>query len=520
MEQEFFKKSYLNAPSSLLPTLLKPLLDYLLDLEEGTAPSPPFQMLFENISELSFLKREEGGPSCLFISCIIIQVLRILKEDIRKERRKNILSFFLRTIKTKMEDSPSEIYFIVENLKELSFFSMSDEDDRNIFKTFLEMEGLLEKEPFIGKYIEDLGREVLSRDDFEVNVRVMEILIEKKNWKNLFGVVMKIFEGVNQKIKQKFSCFLGSLLKDRRKNVVINGIEVNHLQIYKAIYQTFKINMEMIDDLLPFLEQQLNDDKMNEKNKLLLIDLVARIFSFKKSKVSIMRQKLFKDFIDLFKNRKLVKYRYDILKSYLKYLRRFCAVHRYLENYYSKENQTMLSNLNLIEQTITDFALNTEKEGLDLKISIISNIGIEVLTDPDFMTQKNLKRLFEGIQSDINLDLKCEIIKCFSSIFQKHFSKYAAVSYESKKNLGSFHMIDRSVFLDAGMENMKRFSWILECFFLMTAKAQNNDMILYIRFFNTLFPVNLFHITIIVIHLNSNRKIRKHFYLPPSLNNY
>lgn len=499
MEQEFFKKSYLNAPSSLLPSLLKPLLDYLLDLEEGIPPSPPFQMLFENISETSFLKREEGGPSCLFISCIIIQILRILKEEIRKDRRKNILAFFLKTIKTKMNDSPSEIYFIVENLKELNFFAISEEEDRNIFKIFLEMEGLLEKEPFIGKYIEDLGREVLSRDEFEINVRVMEVLIEKKNWKNLFGVITKIFEGINQKMKQKFSSFLGSLLKDRRKNVVINGIEVNHLQIYKAIYQTFKINMEMIDDLLPYLEQQLNDDKMNEKNKLLLIDLVARIFSFKKSKVSIMRQKLFKDFIDLFKNRKLIKYRYDILKSYFKYLKRFSTVHRYLENYYSKENQTMLSNLLLIEQTITDFALNSEKEGLDLKISIIMNIGMGVLDDPDFFTQKNLKRLFEGIQSEINLDLKCEIIKCFSSIFQKYFFSYAAVSYESKKNSENFQMIDRSIFFDNGMENMKKFSWILESFFLMSSKAQNNDMILYIRFFNSLFPVHLFRITFFII---------------------
>ena len=493
MEHEFFKKSYLNAPSSLLPSLLKPLLDYLLDLEEGTAPSAPFQMLFENISEVSFLKREEGGLSCLLISCIIIQVLRILKEDnVRKDKRKSILSFFLKTIKTKKEDSPSEIYFIVENLKELSFFSLSEEDDRNIFKTFLEMEGLLEKEPFIGKYIEDLGREVLSKDDFEVNVRVMEVLLEKKNRKNLFGVITKIFEGVNQKIKQKFSSFLGSLLKDRRKNAVINGNEVNHLQIYKAIYQTFKINMEMIDDLLPYLEQQLNDDKMNEKNKLLLIDLIAKIFSFKKSKVSIMRQKLFKDFVDLFKNRKLIKYRYDILKAYFKYLKRFSAVQRYLENYYSKENQAMLSNLNLIEQTITEYVLNSEKEGLDLKIFIITNIGNEVLNNPDFMTQKNLKRLFEGIQMEMNLDLKCEIIKAFSSILQKHFSSYVMVSYESKKNSGSFQMIDRSVFFDNGMDNMKKVCWILECFFLMSAKAHNNEMILYIKFFNSLLPVYFF----------------------------
>lgn len=419
--------------------------------------------------------------NALLLSNVFVQLLRLLNLDLKldKEQISVLYRFLIGTMELVIEKTEKEefeeissivpqSYFLleaIEKYKILTLLFTKEEGFSNLARVFFGSGRLQSFEPEIGSLLINIVLEIGQKDDFfeimmeELLPGLIKSLARKHENKENYNFCIKLVKQFPLKLLKRLNKhflhqykLLNINKNDNNKNKdLTNKNKKENLSKLKELLQAmkivFKINEEVLLDIMTYIENDLLHQNTSDEKKAILLVFFARVSSQKSSKLSILQPRIFKELLNTLSKRTFSRFRYEFLKSLLKYLYNHMdkrPISLQIEAFPSKP---YLINLKLIENELFNMLSSPDKD-FPPKLFLLNQSLANLNKSSLYLSQEFLQSLGSLILKE-GFPLKESLYSFFSGLFLQNnretrfpwlLKEILGFSYKSTKKASVFFL--------------------------------------------------------------------------------
>ena len=498
--QQYFLPSV--ADSSALLDKTKVLNDYLSDLADTSSCDPEtLRLIFTQATDKDLLsKTAEYYDFRLLLTCSIVEIIRLLgkKDPVYRKKIPTIFRLMIETLnssdKLPEKDHLIQYYYLLDLIESSDCLALLQEEKSlqlsiELIQALFSVSQLADKEPEISSKIQRLIKFITTQafakadeDDLQEYFDLLMVNLKReyrdKERRNLSKDLIK---ALNWNEKKLFGKYCIDIFK-KRKRLPSALSQEEFLYVLKHI---FKVESEMLSDLIPALENELLLTTRKEYKKALL-QLIGKVCSFEGSEISLKYKHLFETFCEALTSKKNNQFRIELLQVAFKYLRSFSQYvnnrllgqeeeGQQLPSSTSSRTQGYQRNYELLISKLREILFTADPAAQIYVLRMVQEHSIRNASTFDDEFLKEIANLFLVKEQLV----RTESIKALATIY-KHYctSLFVDEIYElDSKNEERSNEKERRASFTSKREIAKRFIWIADVIIALIYSYPQNNLI-------------------------------------------